>query len=317
MRLVRAAVAGLLVTAFCPLVSTPTVAAPAAAQGATPEERIRLPRGFAPEGIAADGRWLFSGSLAGQGIAAARVGDERATVLRPMPGTSLRGMRVDPRTHWLAVVGGRGDRGKVWVVAPRSGAAMVTQARLPRAVFPNDLTYTRRAIWITDSARNVLYRVRRPSERGFLPDHLRVKTLRLHGVPPVQGDDFGLNGIRTLPGGRLVAVDSRDGTLYRIRRDGTATPVPVVGGVHLPSGDGLERHRRSLFVVRGQGGNEVVRLRLGRGAGGLTASSGRVLTDDDLSVPSTAVWRPGELWLANARFGIDTDRYYLSRLPLR
>jgi hypothetical protein len=29
------------------------------------------------------------------------------------------------------------------------------------------------------------------------------------------------------------------------------------------------------------------------------------------------VWVDGVLWLANARFGIDTDRYYLSRLAVR
>jgi hypothetical protein len=317
MRLVRAAAAGLLVTVLSPLMSSPTDAAAPAVAGKVVADRIGLPRGFMPEGIAADGRRLFSWSLAGQGIAAGRIAAGRAEALDLLAGTSLRGMLVDPRTRWLSVVGGKGDRGKLWVVAPRSHGAFVTSARLRGAVFPNDLTFTEHAVWVTDSGRNVLYRVRRPSTQGLLPEHLVARTVRVRGVPPVQAGEFALNGIRTLPGGRLVAVDSRDGTLYVIRRDGTATPLPVRGDVQLSSGDGLVRHGRWLFVVRGQGGNEVVRLRLQRDAGALTASHGRVLTDDDLSVPSTAVWVDGVLWLANARFGIDTDRYYLSRLAVR
>jgi hypothetical protein len=232
-----------------------------------------------------------------------------------MPGTSLRGMIVDPRTGWLAVAGAEGDVGKVWVLGPRG--ALKTQATLPRAVFPNDLTLTRHGIWVTDSGRNVLYRVRRPAPGRFLPEEQVARTLRLRGIPRVAAGEFGLNGIRTLGVGRLLAVDSRDGTLYRLHRDGGATRVRVEGAVRLLSGDGLELRRDRLYVVRGQGGNEVVRLRLRPGRGGVVAYGGRVLTDDDLSVPSTAVWRPGALWLANARFGIDTERYYLSRLPLR
>lgn len=255
--------------------------------------------------------------MAGKGIAAGRFVDDRARIIRKAPDASLRGMRIDRRTGFLTVVGSAGDRGFVRVIVAREGGVLATYARLPRAVFPNDLTFTRRAVWITDSSRNVLYRVDRPPRNAFPEVPLAVRTLRLDGVPPVVGDQIALNGIRTLPGGRLLVVDSRDGALYAVsRRDGTATRVPVTGAERLTSGDGLVLDDRRLWVVRGQGGNDVVQLRLARTPGGLTATAGQVLTDDDLSVPSTAVRRNGVLWLVNARFGVDTRRYYLSRLPV-
>lgn len=96
------------------------------------------------------------------------------------------------------------------------------------AVFPNDITFTRKAAYITDSGRNVLCRVPRTPPAGFPPVPLAVTTVELTGpLPPVQAGEIALNGIRTLPGGRLVVVDSRDGLLYKVRRsDGRATPIP-------------------------------------------------------------------------------------------
>lgn len=310
-----ALLAGLLVAALTPLLPA---AAPAVA-GAAPADRIDLPRDFQPEGIAAKGQRLFSGSLAGGGVASARIGAARASVIREMPGSSLRGMAIDPRTGFLTMVGNtKNGRPSLWVIVPREGGVQATYARLPGAVFPNDLTFGKRAIWVTDSGQNVLYRVQRPPRNAFPPVPLPVETLALRGpIPPVVGDDIGLNGIRKLPGGRLVVVDSRDGALYEVRHsNGRARPVPVAGPVQLSSGDGLEIQGRTLYVVRGQGGNDVVRLRLRQLADGFVASRGRVLTDPSLSVPSTAVLRGGSLWLANARFGIDTERYYLTGLPL-
>ena len=316
-RTVLAGVAAVL--ALPALVSSPAPAAlPAAAQGEPPGDRIALPRGFSPEGITAIGRQLYSGSLVGDGIAWARVGDDRATILRDMGPSSVRGMTVDLGTDWLVAVGQRGEAGRLWVVVGHEPGVLATYARFPHAVFPNDVTATRQYLWVTDSGRNVLYRVEAPPRRNFPEVPLPVETVHLTGIPPVADGDIALNGIRALPGGRrLIAVDSRDGTLYAIEREsGVAFEVPVTGPETLTSGDGLVLDGRTLYVVRGQGGNEVVRLTLQGSGDELEATDGEVLTSPRLSVPSTAVKLGNSLWLANARFGVDTDRYGLVRLPL-
>lgn len=310
MRLRRLAVPCLL-TALAAALVAPSSAAPSAE--VPQDDRIPLPRGFEPEGIAIDGDDFFTGSLVGRGIVTGRFDRDGTNPFANLK-ASIRGMRYDQQSGWLYAVGSRGSTG---LLVALSDDGIQLRVELPTAQFPNDITFTRNRVHVTDSGRNVLYQIYRDRDPGGPEPPDLVRTLRLTGVPPVTGDDIALNGIRTLPGGRLVVVDSRDGVLYAVdRSDGTATPIPVTGDEQLTSGDGLVLDDDRLWVVRGQGGNEVVQLQADRTPAGLTYTDGQVLTDDDLSVPSTAVKRGGVLWLANARFGVDTNRFYLSRLPV-
>ena len=88
-------------------------------------------------------------------------------------------------------------------------------------------------------------------------------------VDYVQPAGFGLNGIRVLPSGDLIAVSG--GVLYVIDPvTGTADRVEVTGE-QLTAGDGLVLHGRTLYVVRGYDSpdaardrDSVVELRLSR-----------------------------------------------------
>ena len=58
-------------------------------------------------------------------------------------------------------------------------------------------------------------------------------------------------------------------------------------------------------------------VELAERVGQLTAERDDLEPFDDLSVPTTAAVQAGSLWVANARFGIPTTEYWVTRLPLR
>jgi hypothetical protein len=102
----------------------------------------------------------------------------------------------------------------------------------------------------------------------------------------VQPTGFGLNGIRVLPGGDLLAVSG--GVLYvstpRPGRRPRRGERPARRSAASAGGDGLELRGRTLYVVRGFNPTaSVVVLRLG--AGGRTATFVEEITDSDFNVP--------------------------------
>ena len=112
-------------------------------------------------------------------------------------------------------------------------------------------------------------------------------------------------------------VAPRTGVANRIEQSGRA----------LTGGDGLELKGRTLYVVNGYAGDEVVQLRLRRG---YTATSvTRVLdesdTTSDLDRPTTGALVDGDLFVVNGRFGTIAAtgdggarlRFTVSRLELR
>ncbi len=118
----------------------------------------------------------------------------------------------------------------------------------------------------------------------------RVLTLTGDYVQPA---GFGLNGIRVLLGGDLLAVSG--GLLYA-----------EVQGETLTGGDGLELRGNTLYVVRGFNPRaSVVVLRLGQGA--RTATFVEEVLDRDFNVPTTAALVAGDLLVVNGQFNDPSD----------
>ncbi|HET8718490.1 MAG TPA: superoxide dismutase [Nocardioidaceae bacterium] len=293
----------------------------AAATGSTPAaapRRIDLPRGWQPEGVTTDGRRLYVGSLADGAIYRANPRTGSGAVLaRGRSGRVAVGIDYDRRRDLLWVVGGPtgvirahdADTGKVRRVyrfpAPKGGTDR----------FLNDVVVTRHAVYGTDSMYRQLVVV--PLRHGDrLPPKRAAHTLRLTGDLRYEAG-FNLNGIVRSGRHALLSVQSNTGKLFRIRPATGATRQVNLHGRTLVNGDGLERARGLLYVVRNQNNRvAVVDLsrhdRTGRVVGRLTARS--------LDVPSTAAAVRRSLWVVNARFGTPpgTRRaYWLTRLPLR
>jgi streptogramin lyase len=286
--------------------------------GARHAAAVPLPVGFRPEGVASYGRVFFSGSVADGRIWRGDLRTGRGRVLVPaVPGRSLRGMQVDPRTRLLWVTGSEGTTGIVLAVNARTGR-IVHRFEVPGAGFLNDLVVTRTTVWVTDSNVDRLTAV--PLTRSGRPKAASVRFVALTGDwPTPQG--FRANGIRALPDGKLILDNTTAGGLYAVRpRTGHVTRIPVTGEPAIVSGDGLELVGTRLYVVRGTGGSDVTVVRLHHTRHGWTARVTGLLEDERLDVPSTATATLGRLWAVNARFGVanpDTASYSVVPLPLR
>jgi len=290
----------------------PASAAPAG--GPHLPTRIDLPNGFVPEGIESGRRTTyFVGSLVDGAIWRGDLRTGTGAVFAPgAPGRVSIGIAYEARRDRLWVAGGGpalSGAGDVRVYDASSGALLATYQ--PSGVGGlNDVTVTRRAVYVTDSAVAQLVVIPLPAD-GSLPS--TATTLPVTG-DLVQTEGVNLNGI-VARNGVLLAAQYSTGKLFRIdRTTGVADEVDL-GGVNLGSPDGLELRGRKLYVVRSD--NRVTVLRMGR-----RMASGVVLgdlTDPGLDFPSTATVAAGRLWVVNLRYftlpGPDTP-YWITQLPL-
>jgi sugar lactone lactonase YvrE len=279
----------------------------AGAAGAAFPDRIELPDGWQPEGIATGrGHDLYVGSIPTGAVLRidARTG-ERETVVQPAPGERAAiGLKVDNRER-LFVAGG--PTGKAFVYDADSGALLAAFQLAPAgaATFVNDVALTREAAYFTDSQRGVLYVVD--------SDLSGARELPLQGFDLRPG--FNLNGIVASPNGRtLVAVQSNEGRLWRIDARTGESEVIDLGGETLANGDGLLLHGRTLYVVQNRINQiAVVRLDPGFESGEVV----RTITSGDFAVPSTIARSGNSLYAVNARFGTpptaETD-YWITRV---
>jgi sugar lactone lactonase YvrE len=262
-------------------------------------DRIELPDGFRPEGIAIDARGIaYFGSLADGDIYAADVRTGEGTILSEGPGTPAVGLKVDQFGR-LFVAGG--PSGTARVVDTETGETLATYQLTTGVSFVNDVVLTKSGAWFTDSQQAQLYLV--PLEgRGDLPDPDAdaVETLALTG-DWVQQEGFNANGIAETPDHKaLLVIQSSTGTLYRVDPgSGEATAVDL-GGVVLTNGDGLLVEGTTLYVVQ-NALNTVAVVRLA--PDGTSGELIDLLTSPDFSVPTTVAAYAGSLYLPNARFG--------------
>ena len=263
---------------------------------------IPLPVGSYPEGIALGrGHQFYVGSLLSGAIYKGDLRTGQGEVFASgVQGRVVVGMSFDRRSGLLWGVGFDATGSRAFVFDGRSGeqlAEIEITDPFPSS-FLNDLVVTRDAVYITDSLRDVIWSV--PLDRRGRPAG-PARAISLSGdFTFVSGTN--LNGITATADGRqLVAVHSTLGMLYRIDpRTGTATEIDL-GADAVPTGDGIELHGHTLYVVQNFR-NQVAVIHL---AGDL--SSGTVvdhLSHPAFRVPTTIDRVSGRLYLPNARFGI-------------
>ncbi|WP_262852573.1 SMP-30/gluconolactonase/LRE family protein [Mumia quercus] len=285
---------------------------PASAHTHAFPDRIELPNGFMPEGIAVGpGPTAWFGSRADGDIYQVDLRTGAGAVVSQGPGTPSVGMKSDRRGR-LFVAGGPAGDGRV--VSTRTGEILASYVFTSGPSFVNDVVLTKRSAWFTDSSNPQLYRV--PLGRhGRLPGDSHVSALPLSG-DWVQGTGFAANGITETPDRKaLLVVHSTLGELHRVDPRSGVTRRVDLGGVSLVNGDGMLLDGRTLYVVQNRL-NQIAVLKLDR-----AGRSGRlvgVLTDPDFDVPTTVASFGRWLYLPNGRFttppATDTP-YWVTRVP--
>ena len=272
--------------------------------------RIDLPPGFQPEGIESFGPFLFAGSLTDGAIWRGSAETGLGRIIVPgETGKVATGLHID-KWNRLWVAGG--PTGTIRVYRILDGGLLQTYT-FTGTGFINDLDITRNAVYATDS-QNAQLAVVPLGRFGRLPDPSAVRLLPLKGDFKLQ-PGFNANGIAAR-GRFLIMVQSNTGLLFRVHPRTGVTRKINTGGYLVTNGDGLELRGRTLYVVRNQD-NLVAVLRLNESLrkagfrGEITAPPGA------LSVPTTATTTLGALWVVNARFGIATTEYWITRLPLK
>jgi streptogramin lyase len=275
-------------------------------------DRIALPDGFRPEGIAAgEGTSVYVGSIPTGRVLEidTRTGTSREAVPARAEHAAI-GLKYDRGANRLFVSGG--PTGKAFVYDANGGAELAAfQLTAPgEPTFINDVVLTSEAAYFTDSRQPVIYAVSR--------DLSGVTPIALTGFPMTPGEN-NLNGIEAAPnGGVLLAIQSSEGVLWRID-PATGSHAPVdLGGAELTNGDGLLLiGKRTLLVVQNRSNQiAVVRLEPDYRSGSVV----RTITHPDFDVPTTVARKRGSLYLPNARFTTppmpDTD-YWVTRVGLR
>jgi streptogramin lyase len=274
-------------------------------------ERIALPDGYRPEGVAAGkGKSIYVGSIPTGRVLEidTKTGAARESV-PARDGHAAIGLKYDKREDRLFVSGG--PTGKAFVYDASSGAELAAfQLTAPgQPTFINDVVLTREDAYFTDSLQPVIYAVTR--------DLSGVTTIALTGFPMTEGNN--LNGIEAAQNGRvLLAIQSSEGVLWRID-PATGSHAPVdLHEAKLANGDGLLLlDERTLLVVQNRL-NQIAVVELDKGF-----ASGRVvhtITHPDFDVPTTVARKRGSLYLPNARFTTpptpETD-YWVTRVDKR
>ena len=275
-------------------------------------DRIELPDGFRPEGIASGkGRSVYVGSIPTGRVLEIDVKTGRSQEAVPArAGHAAIGLKYDRRGDRLFVSGG--PTGKAFVYDEDTGTELeALQLADAEPTFINDVVLTRRVAYFTDSEQPVIYAVKRNLSA--------VRTIELEDFP-MDPDDFDLNGIEAARNGRvLLAVQGSTGVLWRIDpATSSYEEVDLPKTQNLENGDGLLLlGGRTLLVVQNQL-NQIAVVKLDRGF-----DSGRVvrtITDDDFDVPTTVARKRGSLYLPNARFGTptpETAEYWVTRVGKR
>ncbi|RFS82803.1 superoxide dismutase [Actinomadura spongiicola] len=272
----------LIVGLLCPLGAS-------ARAEAAPPDRIPLPAGFQPEGIAAGpGPVAFLGSRATGQIYRADLTTGEGKIINKGPGTPSLGMKV--KGNRLYVAGGRA--GDARVLDTESGEVLQSFKLTTKTAFINDVIVAGDGAWFTDSTNQALYRT--PLE-GSGP----VKTLPLSG-DIVYREGFNGNGIAVAPDGRsLILMQSNAGKIFKVDPETGVGKAIDLHGETLTAGDGILADGRTLYAVQ-NALNSVAVIELNE-----DATEGRVtkkLTDPRFDVPTTVAKAGDMLYLPNARF---------------
>ncbi len=277
-------------------------------------DRIELPDGFLPEGIAiGPTKMAYLGSRANGDIYEVNLRSGKGHVISKGPGTQSVGLKSDQRRR-LYVAGGMAGDGRI--VNIRTGKIAASYKFNRGESFVNDVVLTPRIAWFTDSRQAQLYAV--PIHRKGGGASSKFITLPLTGDWVQAPGVNNANGIAVTPDGKaLLVVQSNTGFLFRVNpRTGRATRVDL-GKTVLTNGDGLLVKGRTLYAVQNQL-NQVAVIKLKRS--GRSGFLVRTLKSADFDVPTTIASFGKYLYLPNARFTtpqLPTTGFWITRIGRR
>jgi sugar lactone lactonase YvrE len=286
------------------------LASTAAAGGSAFPQRIDLPDGFQPEGIAITGNTFYVGSIPTGRVYRGNLRTGTGAVLvQTQSGRASIGLKVD---RGLLFVAG-GPTGKGFVYDARTGANVADYTFTTGGTFVNDVVVTKDAAWFTDSANPVLYRL--PLGPNGRPGAAStVQTINLSG-DYVHGAGFNVNGIDATPNGKtLVIVQSSTGKLFTVTAAGVADEIELANGGSVPRGDGILLDGKTMYVVQNTL-NQIAKISLAA-----NLKSGRIVTrlqNEGFETPTTIAEHGNRLYAVNARFlpaPAPTDDYWITRL---
>lgn len=259
-----------------------------------------------PEGIAARGNSIFSGSSRNGTIyVASRKAGSTATVFSAGSGadgrTAALGMKFT-KSGLLVVAGG--TTGAVFVL-DQNGATVGKYSNAGvyspgGPTFLNDVTITKSGdAYITDSRAAVIYKIPAADLAAPKLDGKLTAWLLLQGSPIVYQAGFNLNGIVSRKNKYLVTVQANTGKLYRIDIKSQRIREIRVRGASLLGGDGLILDDNRLYVVH-QGVVDVLKVKNDFKS---AAKLRKTITDRTFDSPTTAALHKGRLYVVNSQFG--------------
>ncbi len=274
-----------------------------------------------PEGIAANGEWIYTGSSAdGTVYRAPRRGT--AAVQLAAPGvdgrTAALGMKIDKNGH-LLVAGGM--TGKVFVLNRETGATLGVFSNAGvyapgGPTFLNDIAIAKNGdAYITDSFAAVIYRIPAAALAALVAPTTPVTTgllegwLTLAGSPIVYEAGFNLNGI-VAKKKYLLTVQTNTGKLFRIKIKSKQISQVAVKGTNLTGGDGLVLNDERLYVVH-TGVVDVLKLKENLRSARLK----KTIKDPSFDSPTTAALHKGRLYVVNSQFGRPSSGVYAAGAP--
>jgi sugar lactone lactonase YvrE len=209
----------------------------------------------------------------------------------PAGAMSAIGVAVDRKNGLLYIAGG--PTGDVRVADARTGAVLKTFTS-GSGGFLNDLAVADSGdVYITDSFRPTLWRIRAGAPAGALEPWLSFV-----GSPIVYGPGFNLNGIVETENGRfLIVAQTSARKLFRIDLD-TKAIAPIDLGSDSVGADGLEIQGKLLYAKDSDA--TIAKIRLGPGY-----DSGQLLSrtsDPSFDSPTTIALARGRLLVVNSQF---------------
>ncbi|MGW3960500.1 hypothetical protein ACWED2_11820 [Amycolatopsis sp. NPDC005003] len=256
----RRAVVTLAATSAATAIGAPTAAA------TTPDHKDRAyaitinGSNAYPESIAADGEYVYTGSIDTGTVYRGRVG---AKTLGPfLPGgqdgrTQVTGVKVDGNRLLLA--GAFTGRFFVYTTTGVLVATYTVTDPSEPTLVNDEVVAANGDVYITDSYRAVVYRI--PAAEVNAPASGTHRTLQVaYHLPDYVAGTSNANGITTAPDGRSLIIGYwASGALYRLTLATGA--VRKIDGASLTSADGIARQGNTLYIDRSVD-NKVATVRL-------------------------------------------------------
>ena len=304
-----------------------------AARRALWPELIPLPEGFEPEGIElGKGHDFFVGANAfsvnfGQGLSplagAIFKGDlltGKGELLVEPSGKPLNGLSYDARTDLIYAATGDAPHGFAGPflnggvrVYDASNGALIDEVILGDGMgIINDVLVTKSAVYATDSAHAILYKIHL-DKGGRFTSPPRVDAITLNGFGMAAG--INANGlVGDFNGKELVVINFTSGMLYNVDTEtGDSTAIAVDGAPGpFVFGDGLHLDGRTLYIMQndvfigGPGRIAVVQLSEDLTHGTFV----KELTSTNFDIPTTIIG------FGNSIYAVNTHFYELGSAPI-